>query len=104
MNRDVLREAIIPLPIGVATRKALMEYIGFEGIAAAHPDHELFVVAWKILADNPFAIVFRIPKSLIAERGWPVHIDPVKRWCVVVPDVVAELPAIEHGSPFDMVA
>lgn len=90
-----LREGMIPLPPGVSTRKALFEHIGFDELAAQHPDHELFVVVWKTLPGNPFAVVFRALKSVIAERGWPLEICPKKRWAVVVPDAIAEMPPRE---------
>ncbi len=91
-ERLVPPEAIVPIPPGLRTRTALMEALAIDELREAYPNHEFFVVVWKTLPDNPFAVVFRVTKARIAERGWPIQIDPEKRWCVVVPDVIAELP------------
>lgn len=90
--RLVPSEAIVPIPPELRTRMSLMEALAIDELREAYPDHEFFVVVWKTFPDNPFAVVFRVAKARIAERGWPIQIDPEKRWCVVIPDAAAELP------------
>jgi hypothetical protein len=90
-ERLVPPEGIVPIPPGLRTRTALMEALAIDELREAYPDHEFFVVVWKTLPANPFAVVFRVAKARIAERGWPIQIDPEKRWCVVVPDTIAEM-------------
>lgn len=92
-ERLVAAESIVPIPEGLRSRKALMDALAIDELREAYPDHEFFVVVWKSIPDNPFAVVFRAPKDRVRESDWwagSVKIDPEKRW-VVVPDVVAEM-------------
>lgn len=81
-------EAIFLLPAEAKSRRAVMEHIGFADIQALNPDHECFVVAFKILPGNPFAVVFRVRKDVvhIQGRGWHPYVDAESRWCVVERD------------------
>lgn len=80
----VPREAIVPLPAGVATIRELRDYMCIEEQQALHPDHELFIVAFKV-PGNPFAFLLRLRKDVahIQDR-WPLLIDYETRVAVVV--------------------
>lgn len=92
----VPREAIVLLPPEVNTRLKVLAFVGLEDLQAAHPELELFVAAWKVDPANPFAVVFGLPKAVIDERGWPVWIDPAKRWVMVRPIPAEELAARDN--------
>ena len=79
----VPREAIVLLPSEANSRLKVFEHVGFEALQAAHPQLELFVMAWKVDPENPFCVVFGIPKDAIPEKGWPLIVDPAKRWALV---------------------
>lgn len=89
-------EAIVLLPPEVNTRLKVFAFVGFEDLQAAHPQLELFVAVWKVDPANPYAVVFGLPKAVIAERGWPVWVDPEKRWVMVRPIPAEELAARDN--------
>lgn len=78
-------EAIVLLPPEADTRRKVLEHVGFEALQAEHPALELFVIAWKHLPENPFAVVFGLPKDVvhIQGRGLPLYVDPRTRFVVV---------------------
>ena len=81
----VPREAIVLLPPEANTRLKVFALVGFEALQAAHPGLELFVMAWKVDPANPFCVAFGIPREVIQEKGWPLIVDPEKRWVLVRP-------------------
>lgn len=78
-------EAIVLLPPEANTRLKVFAHLGFADLQAAHADLELFVYAWKVDPGNPFCVVLGIPKETIRERGWPLIVDPAKRWVMARP-------------------
>lgn len=81
----VPREAIVLLPPEANSRVKVFEHVGFEALRAANPHLELFVMAWKLDPQNPCCVVFGIPVGVIQEKGWPLIVDPAKRWVLVRP-------------------
>lgn len=66
---------VVLVPSAVRSPVALREFIGFDELSAAHPHHELVVYWNRVDLKATFAAVFRIHKSVIREKGWPVFID-----------------------------
>ena len=81
----VPREAIVLLPPEANSRLKVFAYIGFEALQAANPGLELFVFAWKADPENPFCVVFGVPQEKIQDKGWPLIVDPAKRWVMARP-------------------
>jgi hypothetical protein len=75
-GRLVERDAIHLIPPDVRTLRELRELVGLDQLQAEHVDHELFVLAFKTIPNNPFAIVLRLRKDIAHIQGrWPMEID-----------------------------
>ncbi len=83
---EVPLDAVVPLPPEVATIRQLRNFMGIEAMQRDHPEHELFIVAFRTLPDNPFAILMRIRKDVVhIQDRWPLPVDRETRVVVVYP-------------------
>jgi hypothetical protein len=57
--------SVVLLPPEVATIGAVREHMRLAELQREHPEHELFVLAFKKIPDNPFAVVVRIRKDVL---------------------------------------
>ena len=64
---------VVPLPPEVNTIGLLREYLQLDQLQAASPDHELFIVAYKTLPENPFAPELMIPAGF---RSTKLYVSP----------------------------
>ncbi len=80
-------EAVHIIPPDVTTKGALRDLVGFDDLVLENPDHELFIVVYKLVPDAPFAVVMRIRKDVvhIQGRGLPLEVDLDSRIVVVYP-------------------
>jgi hypothetical protein len=77
-------DSVVLIPPEVNTVGLVRECTRLDELQREHPDHELFVIAFKTLPGNPFAIVMRIRKDVMhIQERWPLEVDPETRVVIV---------------------
>jgi hypothetical protein len=76
-------EAIVPLSRECRSAAAVRAAVNFDGLVAANPMHEIFIMWFRHVPDAPFAVPMRISKARVAKDGLPLIVDPETRVCEV---------------------